>query len=185
MHQDKDVTWYATGSKVLHWLIALLVLLMLCFSFFLSNLSEANQPQGYMIHKSIGLTVLGLMVLRMLWIHYRGRPNLPPTVPRWEKIASRAVQYSFYVLLLAMPFSGWLLSVAENHMPQYFGLFTVPTFGILPNQVLAEAMDIAHKTIAWILIVLVFLHVAGALKHHLIDKDNVLRRMWFDSKRPL
>ena len=179
MLRHKDVLVYARASKVLHWLIALIVILMLSLSFFLGSLPEVDQPRGYMIHKSFGLTVLGLMFLRVVWIYYRGRPCLPVTVPRWEVMCARAVQYSFYGLLIAMPVCGWILSVASNHIPQYFALFPLPIPGIAPNETLAHVMDLAHKTMAWLLIALIVLHVAGALKHHFVDKDNVLRRMWF------
>jgi len=176
---SKNVQAYATTSKILHWLIALIVMLMLSLSFFLSSLPEADQPKFYMIHKSCGLTVLALMLFRVIWIVYRGRPSLPPLVPRWEVILSRVVQYSFYVLLIVMPLCGWILSMANNRVPRYFDWFFLPFPGISPNKMLGNWMDLAHKTIAWLLIALIVLHVAGALKHHFIDKDNVLRRMWF------
>ena len=179
MSRHKDVLVYATASKGLHWLIALIVILMLSLSFFLNDLPELDQPMGYMIHQSCGLTVLGLMLLRVFWIHYRGRPCLPAAVPRWDVILSRAIQYSFYGVLIGMPICGWILSLASNHIPQYFGLFPVSIPGVAPNKTLAHVMVLAHKTMAWLLIALIVLHVAGALKHHFVDKDNVLRRMWF------
>ena len=175
----QHVQTYAVISKVLHWLIALIVIAMLSLSFFLEDLPKAFSTQAYMIHKSFGLTILFLMFVRIISIIYCGRPSLPPTVSRLEKWLSRAVQYSFYGLLILMPLSGWVLSVAKNRIPYYFGLFPMPIPGIGPNELLSQWMDLSHKVIAWLLIALIILHVAGALKHHLINRDNVLRRLWF------
>lgn len=177
MNKNKDVTHYSTGSKVLHWLIALIVIVMLSFSFFLQDIAKPIQPTAYMIHKSLGLTVLALMIIRIVWINHAGRPDLPATVPTWEKIFSRVVQYSMYVFLIAMPVCGWILSVTANRIPVYFGLVKVPIPGLAPNEAVSHFFSQCHTTIAWILIVLITLHIAGAVKHYLIDKDNVLQRM--------
>jgi cytochrome b561 len=149
---------------------------MLSGSFFLGNLPEQYQPSAYMMHKSFGLTLLFLVLARFFWIQYAGKPALPKTVPMWQKILSRTVHYSLYLLLICMPLCGWVMSVAGNRVPSYFGLFQMP-LPIKANKALSEFMDQSHKTIAWILIALIVLHIAGAIKHHFIDKDNVLKRM--------
>jgi cytochrome b561 len=179
--KQQGVLSYATTSKILHWLIASIVILMLAFSFFLEDVPKSSQALAYMIHKSCGLTVLALMIPRILWLLHRGRPDLPKTVPRWEKLLSLTVQYSFYICLFAMPLSGWIMSCASDHTPQWFGLIALPFPGITPDQELADWMGEAHEAIAWILIGLLFLHVSGALKHHFLDKDQILRRMSFFS----
>lgn len=178
-NQHKSVQVYAKASKLLHWIIAFIVILMLSLSFFMDDVSDLNKPSVYMVHKSFGLTVLVLMILRIVWMIHRGRPDLPKTVPHWEKVFSRTVQYGFYVFLLIMPLSGWILSCAADHIPQFFGFISVPFPGISPNKSLADFMDNVHKIVAWILIGLLFLHVSGALKHHFWDRDSVLKRMWF------
>jgi cytochrome b561 len=167
---------YSSLSKFFHWLVALIVIVLLSFSFFLDDVPDAYQKTAYMIHKSCGLTVLWLMVLRFLWLQYRGRPSLPLGMPGWEVLLSRFVQYSFYFFLLCMPLCGWIMSVAAGRVPSYFGLFDLP-LPIAPNKALSELMWQGHKIIAWILIGLISLHIAGALKHHFINKDNVLRRI--------
>lgn len=176
MRKNRVVSTYSSGSKFFHWLIAVIVISMLSGSFFLNDLPEQYQSIAYLYHKSFGLTVLFLMCARFLWIQYTGKPNLPRTVKQWEKILSRLVQYSFYILLICMPLSGWVLSVAENRVPSYFGLFQMP-LPIAANKALSKLMDQSHKTIAWILIALLVLHIAGALKHHFFDKDDVLKKM--------
>ena len=177
MEKSKE---YSLGSKWLHWLIALIVLTMLSVSFFLEDLSGSIKPTAILFHKSFGLTVLLLMVLRSFWILYRGKPALPATVAPWERALSHFVQYSLYLLLFLMPICGWVMSVAADKTPSFFGLFSGPLPWIAPNKALAQWMFSAHETIAWIIITLLFLHIAGALKHYFIDKDKVLNRMWFN-----
>jgi len=128
----RDVDNYSSGSKFFHWLIASIVILMLFFSFFLEDLPKATQPFAYMLHKSLGLSVLLLMIFRMVWIHLKGRPTLPSSTPTWEKWLSGTVQYSFYVLLICMPLCGWIMSVADGRIPtSYCQIWCMP-LGSLP-----------------------------------------------------
>lgn len=177
MLNHNDITAYSKGSKLFHWLVAIIVIGMLAASFFLDDLPKAYQGSSWLVHKSLGLTVLFLMIVRFVWIKYCGKPALPAAVPAWEKVLSCIVQYSFYVFLIAMPLCGWIMSMADNRIPSYFGLFNLPLPGIKPNEALGSLMFQAHKAIAFILIALIVLHVAGAIKHHFIEKDDVLRRM--------
>lgn len=177
--KSQDVKPFSLLSKIMHWLIACIVIPMLALSFFLEDLPNTMQGTAFLIHKSLGLTVLLIMLFRLFWIHYRGRPALPPEMPGWERVFSRTVQYAFYFFLILMPMAGWILSTVSNHIPSYFGLFPLPFPGITANEHLANIMDDAHKIMAWILIGLLFLHVSGALKHHFWNKDQVLKRMWF------
>ena len=177
MKKNRDVTSYSKGTMVLHWLIALIVLSMLSLSFFLDDLPKASKPLAYMLHKSFGLTILALMIVRIFWIIRTGKPELPKSIPRWEVILSKAVQHSMYVFLIAMPICGWMASVFGGRVPVYFGLFKLPIPGLSLDKDLSEFFNQCHEVIAWILITLITLHIAGALKHYLIDKDNVLSRM--------
>ncbi len=172
----KHILEYSTGSKIIHWTLAIIIILMLALSFFLDDVPKPNQPIAYMIHKSFGLLVLALMLVRLLWISMRGKPELPATVPNWQKVLARGVQYSLYLFLFLMPISGWIMSVAANHPPVFFGLFSV-SLPITPSEDLAGIMAQTHEIIAWILIFLLVLHVAGALKHYFFNKDNVLQTM--------
>lgn len=182
MLKNNPPTSYSPTGKFLHWVIAIIVITMLTVTYFLDDAPKEIQAFGFMLHKSFGLTVLSLMILRIIWILYRGKPPLPATIPLWEKALSRIVQYSFYVLVLAMPLSGWLMSTAANKAPNFFGLGTIPFPGVGVDKALSHLMKETHNTIAVVLWILVSLHVLGALKHHFIDKDNVLRSMWFKRK---
>lgn len=181
--RDNRVEGYSAGSKWLHWIVAVLVLMMLSFGFFLDDVPEQFQGTAYMMHKSIGLTIFFLMIVRLFWILYTGKPDLPFSVPRWERILSKFVQMSMYVFLFAMPLAGWVMSVANDRVPTFFGLFPMPLYGIPVDKELGEWMAGAHEIIAYILIVLIALHIAGALKHQFIDKDKVMRRMLSDARK--
>ena len=174
--KNLTVTSYSKGSIWLHWLVSVPVILMLSFSFFLEDIPEHYQPFAYMIHKSVGLTILFLMLARLFWIVHTGKPKLPASVSKWEKWLSSFVQYSLYFFLFAQTFCGWIMSVANNRTPTFFGLFEMPFYRIPVSKTLGHTLEDAHTIIAWILIALITLHVAGALKLF-IDKDTVINRM--------
>lgn len=175
---DMTTNKYSIGSKWLHWLVAVIVMTMLSFSFFLDDIPERYQAFAYMIHKSFGLTVLLLMVLRLIWIIHSGKPPLPNSIPKWEKKLSHIVQHSFYVFLILMPISGWVMSVAAGRAPVFFTLFKLSIPGVPLSKPLAHFLGDVHEIIAWVLISLLSLHLLGVIKHYFIDKDGVVERMF-------
>jgi cytochrome b561 len=177
MSHVKKVKVYSAGSKLLHWVIGLLILMMLSASFFLEDLKVDIKPFAIRLHMSFGITVLALMILRVYWLHRSGRPPLPKSVPLWEVIVARTIQYAMYALLIAMPIVGWIMSVLSNHTPSFFGLFYLHIPGLTPNSDLANQFFLAHQIIAYTLIGLITLHILGALKHAVVDKDKILQRM--------
>lgn len=176
----KTITAYSSGSKAFHWTISVLVILMLSFGFFLDDLPKEYKPVVYMIHKSTGLTVFVLMILRFVWLQISGKPTLPASVPRWQKQAAHFLHYALYIAVISMAMFGWIMSVAAGKIPSYFGLMSLP-LPIEPNKPLAKLMLECHKITAWVLIILIVLHVLAALKHHFVDKDNVLKSMLPDA----
>lgn len=174
---NQGVMQYSSLSKAFHWVIAFVVIMMLIVGFFLDDIPEQFKGTAYMIHKSTGITLFFLMIIRFIWIHSSGKPPLPKSMNHWEQILSRLVQYGFYLLLIIMPLSGWIMSVAADRVPTYFGMFKAPLPWIKSNKSLSEFMADSHEIIAWIIIAFITLHILGALKHHFIDKDNVLIRM--------
>lgn len=175
----KDSYHYSNNFKLLHWVIALLAIGMLIGSFFLGDLPKAVKGTAFMLHKSTGILILFLMLVRFVWIHVSGKPALPETVPTWQRFASRFVQYCLYLFLILMPLSGWVMAVAANKAPKFYGLFKASLPWVPYDKSLAKLMNQTHEVIAWVLIVLVTIHVLAALKHHLIDKDDVMQRMLF------
>lgn len=160
----------------LHWLTALLVLGLLIVGLLMDDLpTSPTKIKVYALHKSIGLTVLGLLVLRMLWRLYDRRPT-PPPMPAWQHWAARLTHVGLYACLLVMALSGWVYNSASNFALRWFGLFSVPALSG-PDKHLKELAHEVHETTWIILLLLIALHVGAALKHHLVDKDHTLRAM--------
>jgi len=132
--------------------------------------------KAYNLHKSIGITILALISLRLLWrLTHSYPPSLASHKP-WEKILAKLVHSSLYGLLFLMPLSGWAMSSAAGRPVKFFDLFTLPDL-VEPDKEMAGFLSSAHWYIAWAIIGLLSLHIAGALKHHIIDKDGTLKRM--------
>lgn len=162
-------TTYSTGAILFHWTIALLVIINMLIGFGLLD--------GMPTHKAIGITVLALSVLRVAWRLAHRPPPLPDSIPGWQAAAARISHALFYVLLIAMPLSGWLMvSNAETLRPlTWFGLFDIPYLTISPA--VGDAGHDVHVLLAIPFAALVLLHVAAALKHHFVDRNAVLARM--------
>lgn len=168
---------YGSLSKLFHWTIFVLVTLMLLCGFFMEDMPESIQGTVYMCHKSTGILILGLMILRIFWRLVNITPELPEKTPVLEKMFARLVQILLYLSLLMMPVSGWILSTAAGKTPVFYGLITMPFPGVEVNKKLAHMAGNFHEILAYTLLILIGLHIAGALKHHFIDRDKVLKRM--------
>ena len=168
---------YKSGAKWLHWLIAFMVIGLLGVGLYMTDMRVSPQKiKLYMTHKSVGLTVLMLMLLRVAYRLKNPPPELPEGIPGWQKAASHISHGLLYLLLLAMPISGWLMNGASGFPMKYFGLVRVPDL-LVRNQESLALFKAAHFYIAWTLVAVIAVHVLAALKHHFIDRDNVLRRM--------
>jgi len=168
---------YSTVSLVLHWLIAALVVAQVLL---ISAHEATDGPisrEFVNIHKSVGLSILMLTLIRIVWRVANPAIPLPAGTPAWQKLAARATHVLFYVFLIAMPLVGWAASSAAGREILWFGLFEWPALPIGGGRDTARDLMDLHETAAKGLYVLIFLHVAGALKHHFIDRDNVLHRM--------
>ena len=162
-------TRYSTGAIMFHWSIALLVIANLLIGFGLFG--------GMPAHKAIGITILVLSVLRVGWRLAQRAPPLPDGIPRWQAITARISHAVFYVLIIVMPVSGWLMvSNAEKLRPlSWFGLFDIPYLTI--SRAAGKAGHDVHELLAIPFAALVLLHVAAALKHPFIERSPVLTRM--------
>jgi cytochrome b561 len=177
MQLKNDASRYGAVAQLFHWAVAVLIIVQ----FVLARRADAlplgpAKIQVLAQHKSVGITILGLMLLRLLWRWINVVPPEPPNVPAWQRIAARISHVALYVLLLVTPVVGWLMSSARNFPVSWFGLLTLPDF-IAPNKAAYELLHKTHELLAQTLFWLALLHIAAALKHHFIDKDNVLRRM--------
>ncbi len=171
---------YSNVSLLLHWLIAALVVTQVLLVMGADAAGEANRALGraYIgLHKSVGATILILTLVRIGWRVANPAIPLPAATPRWQKLLARTTHVLFYVVLLAMPLAGWAASSAVDRPVEWFGLFTLPQLPVPDSRELAGGLMDAHRAAAKLLYLLIVLHIAGALKHHLADKDGVLARM--------
>ena len=162
---------YSGVAIAFHWVIAAFVLLNLAIG--LLQPLRAWMPG----HKSIGITVLFLTLARVAWRLAHRPPPLPAHTPAWEKGVAHATHWTLYALLLLMPLSGWaMVSGSEKRRPlDWFGAFDIP---YLPVSI--QVGGVAHEThelLGWLMLALVALHIAAALRHHLFLRDTVLARM--------
>jgi cytochrome b561 len=168
---------YGSVSKIFHWGIFILVALMLIVGFFMEDFPESIQGSTYMLHKSTGLLILGLMVLRLIWHWVNKVPVLPSSMSTAQRFVARFVHWLFYIILLAMPLNGWIMSTAGGRIPTFYGLFSLPFPGIEASEALANQLANLHEIFAYVLLFLILGHTIAALVHHYIYKDNILSRM--------
>lgn len=175
LHGD-DHNW-GSAMRGLHWLVALAVLGLLLVGWLMVDMPNSpDKIKVYKLHKSIGLSVLALMVVRIGWRAYARRRPTPVPMPGWQRALAASIQGLLYLCLLLMPLSGWLFNSAAGFPLKWFELFKVPALTGSDAGLKALANGV-HEYTAVLLAMLVGLHVAGALKHHWIDRDNVLRAM--------
>jgi cytochrome b561 len=169
---------YSTVSLLFHWGLALMVLAQVL----LITAHEATEGQAVsrefvVTHKALGMLVLVLTLARIGWRFANPALPLPPGTPGWQKIGARATHVLFYVLLIGLPLGGWAASSAGGRDIDFFGLFNWPLLPLPQSRDLAGTFMDAHEAGVKVLYVLLALHVLAALKHHFLDRDNVLHRM--------
>lgn len=167
---------YSKSFKLIHWLTALIILGLLGMGFYMSGLDYSEDKlKLYNLHKSFGLLVLVLLTLRILALILKGKPKSLLTHKPWEKGLSHLVHLLLYLLLIAMPLSGWVMSSAADFPISFFGL-QAPDI-VSKDKEIFDLSRNAHELMAFALIAFVGLHILGALKHHFIDRDETLQRM--------
>ncbi|HOZ24664.1 MAG TPA: cytochrome b, partial [Thermomonas sp.] len=128
------------------------------------------------LHKSIGITILALVAIRIAWRLHAGAPDPIPGSPRWQERIASLTHLALYGLLLAMPLSGWILNSASGFPLQWFGLFNLPAITGKDHELHELAEDI-HEWLFWAMATLVVLHASAAFYHHLFQRDATLARM--------
>lgn len=169
---------YSTIAIWLHWIIAILVIANIGLAELTEDLSrEARGP--YMdFHKAFGITILFLSIARLGWRLGHKPPPLPGNMPGWQMITAKVSHILFYVLLIGLPIGGWLWMSTYPAPISYFGLFDVPLLPVEGNKALGETLHEGHEIGGKVMLGLVVIHLAAVAKHHLVDKNNILRRMW-------
>ncbi len=164
-------------AQTFHWVIVALLIVQVTLAEMADDLPAGVRKLTLLArHKSVGITILGLVILRLVWRAVNEHPPLPGNLKPYEQQLARLTHVALYVLLFAMPLSGWTLSSARGFPVSWFGFLQLPDL-VPKSRPLYDALLLTHHTLAWFLFAVVALHVAGALKHHFIHHDDVLRRM--------
>ncbi len=172
-------TRYTTTAISLHWLIALLIVAGFALGLYMVDLKiSPDKLRYYSWHKWLGITVLALAVMRLLWRLTHKPPPLPAGTPRWQVQAASAGHWALYALLFAIPLSGWAYSSASGYPVVYLGQLPLPDW-VPKDKALASQMKEIHDLLTTVLMIVVGVHVLAAVKHHFIDHDGLLHRMWF------
>lgn len=168
---------YGAPAQLGHWLTLLLLLGSFTLGYVMTDMATSpTRLKLFSYHKWIGVTVFGLALLRILWRQWARPPALPAQMAPWEKTVATATHWLLYLLLLAIPLSGWLMSSAKGFQTVYFGVLPIPDL-LDKNKELGETLEGLHETLTTALLLVLLLHVAAALKHHFFDRDDVLARM--------
>jgi cytochrome b561 len=177
---------YSAVAITLHWVIAICIIGMIPLGLYMTDLPDEKvklQFQLYQIHKSIGITILVLSVLRVIWRLTHKAPPLPPDMPAWEKLGAKLTHFGFYFLIVAIPLVGWaMVSTEKYYIPTVlYWVIPWPHMAFFDNMASKAAwnefFDSAHYVLALLVVPLLVLHVGAALKHHFFERGEVLARM--------
>ena len=195
---DHPTTDYSKTAKVLHWLIAIGIFGMFALGWFMSelpkeapkqmaydlfnlgaytwNLSEEISPRTFYfnLHKSIGVTIFALILIRILWRITHRPPALLVSYKAWESKLASGAHHLLYLLMVALPLSGVIMAIYSKYGIKWFGLELIKG---LDNKDMRELFYEAHEIIGLIILLVIIVHIIGALKHKFIDKDDTLKRM--------
>lgn len=168
---------YGAVAQLLHWTIVVLVICQFVLGFTASGMPISMQRLVILVrHKSIGMTILALALVRLGWRAFTPAPPLPVAMPGYQKTAAHLSHVLLYFLIIAMPIVGWITSSASHLTVTWFGLFAFPNL-VGPDVQLAKLAKATHAAMAWTLLAVASLHAAAALWHHFKLKDNVLLRI--------
>lgn len=167
---------YGTPAKILHWLIVALLALQYPIGWLMPDIHRGMTPgAGMTFHVSIGITIMALTVLRLVW--RLTHPVAPESsLPAWQRVSSEAVHWLLYALVLATTISGWLFASFRGWSVSFFYLMPLPMLGS-DNQAAGRAIDGLHQAVEWALLITIVIHVAAALAHKFVYRDDVMQRM--------
>jgi len=167
---------YTRTAVALHWFVAVLITAGFTLGATMTDLHMSPRKlKLYSYHKWIGITVLGLVLIRLLWrLTHPAPPDEP--MPRWQRVAAHVTHWLLYALMIATPMVGWLYTSAAGYPVVYLKLWQLPDL-VSKNKQLADVLVQVHGVLAWTLLWVVLLHAAAAFKHHFFDRDATLRRM--------
>ena len=171
---------YGAVAVALHWIMAVVLAALLALGVYMSRLPDAGYDTfkiGLILyHKQLGMLALALAGSRLAWRVGNALPELARDLPEWQKVIARFVHLSFYALMVALPVTGWLMSSAAGFSISFLGLFPVPDL-VRQDDDLFRTLVAIHRWLGYTLILLILLHAGAALRHHLVLKDDTLRKM--------
>jgi cytochrome b561 len=168
---------YASTAKALHWLMAILFFGLLALGFYMHDLPLSPEKlQLYSWHKWAGVTAFLLVWFRLFWRVTHRPPALPATMPPVMQLAAHAGHFLLYALMLAIPLSGWLMSSAKGFQTVWFGVLPIPDL-LGKNKEVGDLLQTLHMSLNLLFVVVIVGHIGAALKHQIIDKDDILTRM--------
>ncbi len=168
---------YGIISKIFHWSSSMLILALLIVGFLMVGFEEPLKSSIYMAHKSTGMLLLFWLLARLMWRLANPVPEqLPKTCP-WEKGMARYGHPLLYGLIILMPLSGWIKSTASGYPPTLYGYGTFPFPFVETSELLTSIGVYLHRYTAWVLVILILLHIGVAIKHHAVNKNYILKRM--------
>ena len=179
---------YSRVAVVLHWLIALAIFAMLGMGYVMTDMIHLDAVDMtlkfklFQWHKSLGIVILWLVAFRLAWRLTHKAPELGANFARWERYAAAFGHFCLYLLMIAMPVTGWLIvSSSPTGIPTFiFGLFQWPHIpGITPDEAANHVYKERHWLLAYVLLGMLALHIGAVVKHLVIDRENILPRMWF------
>ena len=170
-------THYTKTAKSLHWLMAILLFGLLALGFYMHDLPfSPDKLKLYSWHKWAGVSAFLLVLVRLAWRFTHIPPALPAAMPKLMQLAAHAGHLALYGLMLAIPLSGWLMSSAKGFQTVWFGVLPIPDL-LEKNKELGDLLQTVHMSLNLLLVATIVGHVGAALKHHFIDKDDILTRM--------
>ena len=168
---------YTRTAISLHWLIALLLACAFALGLYMHELPlSPHKLRLYSYHKWLGISLFLLVCLRLFWRLSHRPPQLPASMPRWERVAAESVHHALYVLMFLIPLSGWLMSSAKGFQTVWFGVLPLPDL-VSKDARLGELLEQVHGLLNYTMAGLLAGHVGAALKHHFIERDDILSRM--------
>jgi cytochrome b561 len=168
---------YTKTAKALHWLMAILLFGLLALGFYMHDLPLSPEKlKLYSWHKWAGVTAFLLVWLRLFWRVTHRPPALPASMPKIMQLAAHAGHLLLYVLMIAIPLSGWLMSSAKGFQTVWFGVLPIPDL-LDKNKETSDLLQTLHMGLNLLFVAVIAGHIGAALKHHFIDKDDILKRM--------
>jgi len=171
---------WGLAAKLFHWLSAVLILFLVGYGWWMTHLLErAGRLTHYQLHSVIGWYVLFLIALRLVWRAANPAPPLPPELPQWERLTAHAAHWLLYALMFAVSISGWMVADTFRQPIEatLFGMIPVPHLVDASYRSHRGAIEATHLVLSYVLLALVVVHVASALRHHFWKRNDVLRRM--------